>query len=167
MSKLITEIAQHAAAYYAREDVKQVSHTAGVAYFTTLIARGEGYTEHRAMLLEITALLHDIGCPNARIHYGNSLPVRQEAEGKILVPEFLKETDGLTAEEEQWIADVVGTHHQQRFALSLHFEALFDADLIENLLEGYYPLSKAETYYKMILTETGKKLYRNLFTIKP
>ncbi|WP_072530206.1 HD domain-containing protein [Bacteroides ilei] len=147
--------------------IEQILHTQSVAAYTRLIAYGEGWDQHQTDLIEIAAWLHDIGCPNARKLYGNSLPAHQESEGKKLVEEWLKNETGLTAEEKVWLADVVGTHHQYPSAVKLHFSPLFEADLIVNLVEGYYKMDKAQHLFDtMMITPTGKKLYAALFLTK-
>lgn len=47
-------------------------------------------------------------------------------------------------QEAQWIVDVVGAHHNAVKAETLGFEVLYEADLIVNLFEGYYPVELRE-----------------------
>ena len=146
---------------------EQIVHTQAVASYTRLIAIGEGLDAHQVDLLEMAAWMHDIGCPKAREIYGNSLPPHQEKEGRILVNEWLLDEPELTAEEKVWLADVVGSHHHFAAAQKLHFESLFEADLIVNLWEGYYKLEHANSYYeKMMVTETGRRLFSDFFLRK-
>lgn len=143
---------------------EQITHTQSVAAYTRLIAAGEGWEYGRVELVEMAAWLHDIGCPVARKLYGNSLPVHQQEEGRKLVAGWLREEPHLSEEEKGWLADVVGGHHRFDAARELHFEPLFEADLIVNLLEGYYQQSQAAHFYdKMMTTETGRMLFRSLF----
>lgn len=164
--KLINDaIAEIVIEYYSkypqmREDIL---HTQEVVTFTRLIAVNEGLDEHQTALMEAAAWLHDIGCPEAKIECGNSLPANQQRVGRIVTNDLLINVSGLTAEEKTWLADVVGTHHQHQSAIDLHFEPLFEADLIVNLLSGYYSMDKATHFYdKMMLTESGKRLFKVL-----
>lgn len=168
MEKTIVKdrIARQVIDYYIANppSVEQISHTQIVASYTRAIAFGEGMDEKNVNLHETAAWLHDIGCPNARRIYDNSLPVHQQDEGRKLVKEWLQNIDGLTMEEKQWLTNVVGTHHQLKYAQSLHFEPLFEADLIVNLIEGYYSMDKADDFYKkMMMTPTGRELFHQLF----
>lgn len=143
---------------------EQIVHTQAVASYTRLIAVGEEPDAHRVDLLEVAAWLHDIGCPEARRLYGDSRPMHQQETGCRMAAEWLEAVDGLTTEEKSWLAAVVGSHHQLPAARKLHFEPLFEADLIVNLIEGYYDKAKAGEYLdKMVTTATGKALYRRLF----
>lgn len=150
-------------AYFSEVESQQIPHTLNVAYFTRIIARNENESEHRIILLETAAMLHDIGCPISKKKYGNSLPVNQEKEGRIIATEMLATETWLSIEEKEWIAEVVGTHHRRKFADELNYGAVFDADIIVNTLEGYYPAAKADTYYKMLFTDTGRIIFSETF----
>ena len=152
--------------YFSSVDISQIPHTLNVAYFTRLIASSENENADRINILETAAMFHDIGCPISKEKYGNSLPVNQEKEGKILTLEMLEGETWMSEKDKTWIAEVVGTHHQLKYAKELNFEPLFDADVIVNTLEGYFSKEKADVYIKMISTNTGKELYRNMFLQK-
>ncbi len=152
---------------------EQIMHTEAVATYARLIAVKMGLSSRAVDLHESAAWLHDIGCPDAVRKYGNSSPVHQMAEGERLVNEwFSTDTDypnwnvvleSLSTEEKEWLARAVGTHHQRPYALSLHFEPLFEADLIVNIKEGYYGRAQAQMYYeKMTITDAGRELFRKL-----
>ncbi len=149
----------------------QTAHTMAVASLTRQISLMQGHDEHEVDLLEIAAWLHDIGCPTAIDKYGDSRPIHQQTEGEHIVKEWLSSTNGyadwsivvseLSEKEKQWLARVVGTHHQQKHAIELHFEPLFEADLIVNIKEGYYGSSQAERLYKtMTLSDAGREMFR-------
>ncbi|MCC8093916.1 MAG: hypothetical protein LIP05_00240 [Tannerellaceae bacterium] len=77
----------------------------------------------------------------------------------------MKNIHCLTPDEKQWLVDVVGSHHQFRAVRELRFEPLFEADLIVNLLEGYYPKEKTRHLYDTLtVTESGRKLFRTIFS---
>ena len=149
----------------------QIAHTMAVASLTRQIALMQGRDEHEVDLLEMAAWLHDIGCPTAIDKYGDSKPVHQQTEGEYIVTEWLSSTDGntdwnivvskLSEKEKQWLAKVVGCHHQQKYAIKLHFEPLFEADLIINIKEGYYGRSQSEHLYSaLMLSEAGRDMFR-------
>lgn len=148
--------------------LEQITHTQAVAAYTRLIAVGEGWEGDRLELVEAAAWLHDIGCPASRRLYGDSLPVHQQEEGCKLVKEWLCGEAGLTEDEKGWLAAVVGSHYRFDAARELHFEPLFEADLMVNLAEGYYRLSQAARFYDgMMVTGTGRSLFRALFLDAP
>ena len=151
--------------YYAACDSTQIAHTLCVHEYTRMLAMREGYDERKRGLLEIAALLHDIGCPSAKWKYGDSQPIHQQQEGMCIAADwFASDPSWLDTQEAQWVVDVVGAHHNAVQAEVLGFEVLYEADLIVNLFEGYYPVDYADVYYrKMVRTKSGKQLFRQLF----
>ena len=161
------KIAKRVVDYYIENGPisQQITHTMAVAACTRIIAKGMGMSERECELQESAAWLHDIGCPASIRKYGNAQSVNQQKEGQRIVTEWKHWllSVGLTEHETTWIADVIGTHHQQPAAQKLHFEPLFEADLIVNLQDGYYGRCQAEHFYEtLLMTEAGKALYTAL-----
>lgn len=160
-------LSQRVIEYYAdnKPTASQVMHTQSVAHFTRLIAEAEDMDCKKCEMLEMAAWLHDIGCPPARQKYGDSKPSHQECEGKDLVHEWLDNDQDFTAGETEWLADTVGGHHRVSEAKRLHFEPLFEADLIVNLFEGYYKADMAQHFVNSgaVSTTTGLALFGKLF----
>lgn len=140
-----------------REDIL---HTQEVVSYTRMVAIGEGLSQKEVDMQEIAAWLHDIGCPRSKEIYGNSLPQNQQRVGKDVARELLEDITYLTEDEKEWIMNVVGTHHQFAESQRLSFTPLFEADLIVNILSGYYKKEQAENLYKTLITsKTGKCLF--------
>ena len=164
MKTLVNTLMMRVIEYFASKDMSQITHTLCVHEYTRLIALREGYKTHKVLLLELAALLHDIGCPRSKELYGNCLPVNQERIGAEIVSEWMPAYGKLAPKEIDWLVKVVGTHHQLPMAKEYGFEALFEADLIVNLMEGYYPKEKAALYEKnMVRTASGKALFELFF----
>lgn len=143
---------------------EQIRHTLDVADYTVRLAKAMGCDEHLVDLLHIAALLHDIGCPKARLLHGKSLPPYQEQYGKEIATEWLKDYDELTAEEKGWLADVVGFHHHPRQATEMNFRPLFEGDTIVNMYEGYYkPGQEQHVFDTLMVTEQGRMLFKDMF----
>lgn len=138
-------------------------HTQQVVTYTRMIATAEGYNDREISLLEAAAWLHDIGCPKSREIYGNSLPVNQQTIGKQVALELLADIDTVDKESREWLAMVVATHHQFKSSQELKFIPLFEADLIVNILSGYYAADEAAHLYNQLMTTSGgKKLFKVL-----
>lgn len=164
MKSTVNKVAECVMEYFMKEDPTQIPHTQCVASYTHYIAVCENLPEHETGLIEMAAWMHDIGCPESKKKYGNTLPVHQEEEGRIVAGELLKNIDGLTENEKAWIADVVGNHHKRAEVDRLKFAPLFDADCIVNMTEGYYPKENAGTFLeKAMSTKCGKEIFRKLF----
>ncbi len=159
-------VAQLVIEYYSRYPEwmrDDILHTQEVVTYTRLIAIGEGLSEGEVDLLEAAAWLHDIGCPRSKELYGNSLPVNQQNIGCVVAAELIKDLDGLTIDQKDWLADVVGTHHQFAQAQRHNYLPLFEADLIVNLLSGYHQREKAPNLFDTLMTtSSGKQLFKLL-----
>jgi len=146
--------------YFKETDKSQIPHTVCVVYYTHIISQMENIPEKKSLLMEISAILHDVGCPNSKKKFGNTLPHNQETEGALLVPIFIDKfitQKVITKEEGEWIKTVVGSHHNHLAAKKLSFEIMADADMIVNNQEGYYE-GKNFDIQKALYTESAKKL---------
>ena len=61
-----------------------------------MIAAGEVIGGRMLDLMETAAWLHDIGCPDARRCYGDSLPAHQQEMGRQKVSVWMQEIEELT-----------------------------------------------------------------------
>ncbi|MFI3331724.1 MAG: HD domain-containing protein [Rikenellaceae bacterium] len=159
----VNQVAKAVLKYYSnfphsmREDIL---HTQEVVCYTRMIASGENLSQQDTDMQEIAAWLHDIGCPHSKEIHGNSLPQNQQSVGREVAQELLQEFTEITPREKQWLIEVVATHHQFEDSLRLGFTPLFEADLIVNLLSGYYKKEQAENLYnKIMVSKTGKALF--------
>lgn len=162
MNRLIRQVMDYYCSYtpILHDDIL---HTIEVATYTRLIAEGEGATPSEVEQLCMAAWLHDIGCPQSVEIYGNSLPANQQLVGREVAAQLLDERDDIAMSVKEWLVEVVGTHHQHIQAIELGFMPLFEADLIVNILSGYYSLDKAPHLYNTLMqTESGKQLFHRL-----
>jgi len=146
--------------YFTETDKSQIPHTVCVVYYTHIISQIEKIPERESLLMEISAILHDVGCPNSKKKFGNTLPHNQETEGALLVPIFIDKFINkkvITKKEAEWLTTVVGSHHNHLSAKKYSFEPMADADMIVNNQEGYYN-KKNFDIQKALYTESAKKL---------
>ena len=161
---IIDKITLRVMELFAEEDATQIAHTQCVAHYTQILAKMEKCSQEQTETLVAAAWLHDVGCPSARAKYGNSLPINQQTEGERIVNEWAEDYQEWSSERWTLISKIVGFHHQYQKMKELHAEVLYEADLIVNLFEGYYPLDNAHHYYNTIVTtDSGKLLFEMLF----
>ena len=167
MTDRLHYISSRVISFYAETPAagRDIMHTQSVSHFTRMISEAEGMSDTECEIHEISAWLHDIGCPVARDKYGTSRPPYQEEEGRALVHEWLDGDDSFTKDEVDWLADVVGTHHRVAESKRLHFEPLYEADLIVNIFEGSYKDPQSFVDSGAVSTNTGLKLFRELFNV--
>lgn len=149
--------------YYARTDMSQIDHTLKVTYLTRRIAEKEGYSKQAADILETSALLHDIGCPNSKLKYGNTLPANQEKEGMIVAKEILSDEkySDIDSEIKERIIKIVGGHHQKNKAIELKFMPLFEADAIINMTEGYF--KNVDIARRLLKSHTSLQIFDKIY----
>lgn len=142
---------------------EDLTHTQEVVTYTRMIAITERLPDAEVSMLEAAAWLHDIGCPRSKQIYGNSLPSNQQSVGREVTFELLHKDERISTRQREWLQDVVGSHHQMKSSTSLHFTPLFEADLIVNILSGYYSRDKAEHLFETMMSSNGgKKLFRTV-----
>lgn len=114
------------------------------------------------LILEITAITHDIACPLCRQKYGNTNGKYQEQEGVILVEEFLKEFS-LSKNQIKRIVYLVGHHHTLTNIKGLNYQILIWADYIVNSEEMGYSKENIEHFIdKIVKTQSAKIILENL-----
>jgi hypothetical protein len=99
------------------------------------------------------------------VKYGNTNGKHQEAEGVLMVKEFLAETE-MTEEEISRVAFLVGHHHTFQGVDGIDYQILLEADYIANSTENGYSLKNAEnTLQKIFKTKSGIQLLKAIYCI--
>ncbi len=149
---------------YFGKDFKRIGHAMRVARYAERI----GKKEKGDMAVILTAAyLHDIGIREAEKKRNSSAPGCHEKEGPPIARDILKRLGapgGLTDE----VCEIVGRHHHPRDKETFNFKAVYDADMIVNLIEkndekpvGRERLEKI--IGKTLLTKTGREEAEGFF----
>jgi len=142
---------------YFGDDEKRIRHAQSVLLYAEEILKTEP-GDRRVVLA--SALLHDIGIPNAiRIH-GSSSHRFQEQEGPPVAREIMEKL-GIDQAVIDKVADIIAHHHSPRGEESSDFKIVYDADQIVNLAER--DGSAAELFYARLLTAKGKAIMYRLY----
>ena len=80
---------------FSKGNIQDVDHLIRVWTYAKTIGELEGLDKDTQFILEVAAITHDIACPLCREKYGDTNGKHQEAEGSLLVRDFLENT-GLT-----------------------------------------------------------------------
>ena len=144
-------------------DPQLIQHFAKVHSFAKLIGSCEGLDEKTLYLLEVEALLHDIGIIPARREFGNGSGKYQEKVSEPLVREML-EGLGFDPETVDRAAFVVSHHHTYNTIDGIDYQILVEADFLVNLFEEDEPKEAIEAARDRIFkTESGKNLLDAMF----
>ncbi len=152
--------------HYFQRDFKRIGHATKVARYAEKIVREEKGDPAVALS---AAYLHDIGIHEAERKHGSVEARHQEEEGPPIAREILTRL-GATPELVEEVCAIVGHHHRPRPEETVNFKALYDADLIANLEEDRKDSQMekeelAQVIQKSFLTETGRKLAKEIFQI--
>ena len=134
--------------YYAG-DARRIHHFLKVHSFAKLIGEMEGVTGEELEILEVAALVHDIGIKNSEKKYGYNTGKTQEKEGppeaeKLLIPL----TDDAAFIER--VCYLVGHHHTYSNIDGMDYQILVEADFLVNLYEDKEHIKAVRSAYEKI-----------------
>ena len=171
-------------AYYTG-DPRRAQHFLKVHAFARTIAIGEGLDAETRFLLEAAALTHDIGIKAAEQKLGYSNGKLQEELGPEPAREML-EGLGFTQTQIDRVCWLIAHHHTYKDVVGVDYQILLEADFFVNTYEEAADkgLSRAKAwdetsaeaaamrkaaeaaYRNVFVTETGKKLFAQMFSIE-
>jgi HD superfamily phosphodiesterase len=144
----------HKMIMFDRKDPMRIQHFLKVYMFAALIGKMEGLPPKQQKILEIAAILHDIGIHPAEKKYGLSNGKLQEQEGPAYARELLNEIGGYEPELIDRVCFLIAHHHTYAGVNELDWQILLEADFLVNSFEKG-------------LTEEAIKKYRcNVFKTK-
>lgn len=150
---------------YYSGDPKRINHFLKVYAFCKAIADKEAVNSDTQYILEVTAIVHDIGVKISEEKYGSSAGKYQEIEGPAQA-EALLSTLGVTQEIIDRVCFLVGHHHTYSAIDNIDYQILVEADFLVNAFED--GLSKDAIKYmkkKLFKTKTGIKFINDLFGV--
>lgn len=150
---------------YFGSDRKRIHHFLKVYSFAKTIGESENLSADEQELLEIAAIVHDIGIKVSEEKYNSSAGKYQELEG----PREAEKLLAALGYEKTFIDKVcylVGHHHTYENIDSLPYRILVEADFLVNLYEDNSSRRAAEqAYEKIFRRKSGKNLLKIMFLI--
>lgn len=148
--------------YYAR-DPKRIQHFIKVHDFAGMIGKLEGLEDDEHNILEIAAIVHDIGIKVSEEKYGDCSGKHQELEGPVIARTML-EPLGFEDSVIDRVCYLVAHHHTYQDINGLDYQILVEADFLVNLYEDNASREAAEHALQRIFrTESGKSICRDMF----
>lgn len=145
---------------YEGTDHGRVNHFLKVYAYARTIALQEDLDCQQQEILELAAILHDVGIKVSEEKYGSGAGKYQEIEGPPIAREMLLRR-GAPREWIDRISYLVGHHHTYHDVQGMDYQILLEADFLVNIEEGGMQLNdKMRSLFK---TQTGKALLRDLF----
>lgn len=142
---------------------KQIQHFLKVHSFARIIGLDEGLSDDEQEILEIAALVHDIGIKPAWSKYNSSNGKYQEELGP---DEAIKLLGNLNYRNDliERVAYLVGHHHTYKDINDIDYQILVEADFLVNLYENNSDVQAIDSAYsKIFKTKLGKKICQTMF----
>ncbi len=150
---------------YLRGDPKRIQHAIKVHSLVRNIALLSNLKRDKLTVLEITALLHDIGIPECERKYNSTAGHYQEMEGPPVARKIL---EGIALERDDLdrIIYLIGHHHSYHMIDGVDFQILIEADFLVNLHEHSIDeegmVKIREKYFK---TQIGKQILDSMYDL--
>jgi HD superfamily phosphodiesterase len=119
---------------YFGEDVRRINHAIKVYGFAKTLGELEGLDNNGQFILEVSAILHDIGIKVSEEKYNSSAGKYQEIEGPAVAKSILQKYK-ITDKSMGRILHLIGNHHSYAKIDGKEFQMLIEADFIVNIFE--------------------------------
>jgi len=159
---LIDDILESAILYNGN-DVKRINHLLKVFSFAHHIGIMEKCDVKTREIIDISAILHDIGIHEAERKHNSNAGKWQEIEGPPVANELLKDFN-LDDVIKDRILFLIGHHHQYNAIDGIDFQILVEADFLVNIHEdGIEEKSIKSIKEKIFKTKNGTNLLEKLY----
>lgn len=151
---------------FYKGDPKRIQHFCKVHSYAKLIAELENVDKNTLYVLEVAALVHDIGIHYCEQNYGNCNGKLQEKEGPAIAKKLLEDLgfDDSVSDRVQYL---ISHHHTYNNIDSIDYQILVEADFLVNIYEdGLSNVAAERAYSNIFQTESGKKICREMFNLK-
>ena len=140
---------------YNAGDPKRIQHLIKVHYFARMIGLSEGLDAATQLILEATAIVHDIGIRISEKKYGVC-----PAEARKLLTEM-----GTFSEAQiERICWLVGHHHTYDCIEGMDYQILVEADFLVNIYEDNLPVEAVrKVREKIFKTKAGLSLLDRMY----
>ena len=150
---------------YDAGDVLRIQHFIKVYTFAHMIGELEGMSDVELKILDIAAILHDIGIHPAEKKYGNCMGKYQEELGPDEARNLLSKFN-LESEIVDRICFLIAHHHTYDEVDGLDYQILLEADFLVNSFEDNLDKDAVITFRdKVFRTETGINTINTMFDI--
>ena len=120
---------------YNKDDAVRINHALKVYSYAECIIKNETDDEKLHQLVELAAILHDIGIHVCEEKYNSSAGKYQQIEGPAIAKDILqRHMDDKDIIER--IMFLIAHHHTYDNIIGLDYQVLIEADFIVNLFEG-------------------------------
>lgn len=142
---------------------QRIQHFLKVWAFARLIGELEALDEDTMKVLEIAAVVHDIGIKPSLEKYGNAKGSYQELEGPPIAEQLLASL-GWEPDVIDRVCYLVGRHHTYDDVDGVDYRILVEADFLVNIFEsGMGPEEIKDIRRRIFRTEGGREIFDRLY----
>ena len=132
--------------------------------FVKYIGLEEELPNAELLVLEVTALMHDIGIRIAEEKYGYNNGKLQEIEGPAEARKILEKIEVLSEDIVERVCYLIGHHHTYQDIKELDYQILVEADFLVNLYEEQsLEVAIRAANENIFRTKTGKELLEIMY----
>jgi HD superfamily phosphodiesterase len=162
MAEKISIIINEMIRYYSK-DPRRVNHFLKVYSFAKSIGELEELNEETQHILEVAAVMHDIGIKVSEEKYNSSAGNYQEIEGPPVAKEILLKFNFEEKFTER-VCYLIGNHHTYSNIDGADYQILIEADFLVNIYEDEIKIPQIESIKdKYFKTKTGIEFLTNLY----
>lgn len=158
----IGDVIQAMIEYYSG-DIKRINHFLKVYGFAKVIGEAEGIECNIQELLEVAALVHDIGIKISEEKYNSSSGYYQQIEGPGIAKDMLQRL-GYEKEFIERVCYLIAHHHTYHNIDGIDYQILVEADFIVNIYEDNMESKEIKTVeQKIFKTKSGISILHNCY----
>ena len=148
---------------YNKGDPRRISHLLKVYSFAKTIGELEKLDEKKQEILEISAVLHDIGIHSCEKKHNSTAGHFQEIEGPPIAEEMLKEFN-ISQEIIDRVCFLIGHHHTYSEIDGIDYQILVEADFLVNIYEDNMDESQMTSIRnKIFKTKSGINIINKMY----
>lgn len=160
--KLVSDVVNKMILYFDG-DVRRINHAMKVYSFAKTIGELENIGNDKLLILEVAAVLHDIGIKESERKYNSSAGNYQEIEGPAVAKDILEEFN-LDKNFVDRVCYLIGHHHTYNKIDDVDYQILIEADFIINIFEDSIEKERVEIIKnKYFKTESGIHLIDSMY----
>lgn len=154
-------------AEFNKGDTKRIQHFTKVYEYAHTIGKLEELDEKTQKILDIAAILHDIGIRPSEEKYGRCDGKLQEQEGPVYARKMLEDFLEITKEETDRVCYLIGHHHTYTGVDGKDYQILLEADFLVNAYEDALSAESICTFRKNVFrTKNGTELLNIMYGLE-
>lgn len=151
---------------FDKGDPRRIQHFIKVYEYAHVIGKLEGLDEQTQKILDIAAIMHDIGIRPSEEKYGKCNGKLQEQEGPAYARKMLQDFPKITEEETERVCYLIGHHHTYTDVDGKDYQILLEADFLVNAYEDGMSKDSIYTFRSHVFkTKTGIELLNTMYDL--